>query len=309
MRSNDAGLVGTPGTRRAVEATRVNAVSMILTQGRGWALGMGYYSPTTFDDPLRYFAGGREYAYEAFGGMDHYRMAFAFAPSKLASVGFAASAITGREQLEIRDGFAVRYLEEYAGFNLEPSVLLNLGGGLTLGGSAVLAQRFALKDTYQEEGQDPIETIYQIRHPFQTRLGLGFQAGWTQVSADWHANFWRGYGYAEQGAAFFQAESAYANRHRFALGIEQHLSRRGPILRAGLSWEAEDARAMENAWRERPRSLHLGFGLPASKRVMLDFGYHYKTAVAMQSSTAGGPADLSIAHTGLQVMGSLRVRW
>jgi long-subunit fatty acid transport protein len=309
MRMNDASLGGAPGSRRTIEATRVNAVSLILTQGKGWAFGMGYYSPTTFDDPIQYFSNGQEYAYEAFGGMDHYRMALAFAPSKSAAIGFAVSGLTGREQLEVRDGITSRYLEEYAGFNLEPSFLFRVGDALTLGGSAVVAERLVLRDTYQEEGFEPLETLYEIRHPFQTRLGLGFQVGWTQLSADWHANFWRGYGYAEEGVSFFQTEESYANRHKFALGVEQHLSRRGPILRAGVSWEADDARAMETAWRERPKSLHLGFGLPASKHLLIDLGYHYKTATTVQPSTAGGIPDLSIAESGQHVMGSLRLRW
>lgn len=309
MRINNASLGGAAGSRRAVEATQINAVSLILTQGNGWAFGMGYYSPTTFNDPVQYFSNGQEYAYEAFGGMDHYRLALAFAPSKIASIGFAASALTGREQLEVRDGITTRYLEEYAGFNLEPSFLLSFGKALTLGGAVVISERLALRDTYQEEGYEPVETLYEIRHPFQTRLGLGFQVGWTQLSADWHANFWRGYGYAEEGNAFFQNEASYANRHKFAMGIEQHLTSRGPILRAGVSWEADDARAMETAWQERPKSVHLGFGLPASKHLMIDVGYHYKTATTVQPSTLGGASDLSIAESGQHVMGSLRLRW
>jgi long-subunit fatty acid transport protein len=253
MRTNDASPAGGQGGRRSIETTRINAATLILTQGCGWAIGMGYYSPTAFDDPLQYFAQGREYAYEAFGNMDHYRVAFAYAPSKLVSVGLAASALSGTEQLEIRDGITARYLEEYAGFNLEPSFLIRLSDALSLGGSAVAVERLALRDTYQEQGGAPEETHYTIRHPFQTRLGIGFQAGRTQVSLDWHGTFWSTYGYAERGNAFLRNEANYPNSHVLAVGLEHHLTRKGPVLRAGVSAEYEAALADYAGFDDRSR--------------------------------------------------------
>ncbi len=309
LRANATSLIGGIGSRRAVETARLGAISMVLTSGNGIAFGLGYYSPTSFDDPLQYFVAGREYAYEASGNMDHYRAAVAYAPSTRASLGFAVSVLAGKEQLEIRDGITARYLEEYAGFNLEPSFLFYLSKAVTLGGSAVVAERLALRDTYQEQGQAPVETHYSIRNPVQTRLGIAFQKGWTLLSADWHAVLWQDYAYAEEGGAFLQGDSSYSNRHVFALGLEQRLSRRGPVLRAGVSWEAEDASSINRAWAKNPASLHLGFGLPVSQFLMLDLGYQYRGATSLQPSTAGGPADLTIAETGQQVMGSLRFRW
>jgi hypothetical protein len=178
-----------------------------------------------------------------------------------------------------------------------------------LGGSAVAVERLALRDTYQEQGGAPEETHYTIRHPFQTRLGIGFQAGRTQVSLDWHGTFWSTYGYAERGNAFLRNEANYPNSHVLAVGLEHHLTRKGPVLRAGVSAEAEDARSFDPIWLERPKSLHLGFGLPASKHLMLDMGYQYRGATFQQKSLADGPADLTIAEAGHQVMGSLRLRW
>ena len=241
--------------------------------------------------------------------MDHYRLAFAYAPSSIASVGIAFTVLNGQEQLQIQDGTTVRYLEEYGGFNLEPSFLLQVSKSLTLGGSAVVTERLELHDTYQELGKAPIETEYSIKNPFQMRLGLAYQMGWTQLSLDWHGLFWNSYSYAETGSDFYQNEPGYSNQHIFAFGIEQYLMRRGPVVRAGLSWQTESPNLMGPAWIQRPRSLNLGLGFPVSKHLGLDVGYQYSKKSYVQPSQANGPADLTITETGQQVTGSLRFRW
>ncbi|HLP42623.1 MAG TPA: outer membrane protein transport protein, partial [Fibrobacteria bacterium] len=192
---NMASLNGAAARKGNLENTRLNAANLILTDGRRWALGLGYYVPISFDDPVQYQTKGSAYTYNAEGQMDHYRMGLAYKVSEQLSLGLAASAVTGTEDLEIRDGGAVRYSEEYTGYNLEPSALFHLSDQFSVGASAVVAERLELVDTYQEQGARPIENRYDIRHPFQTRLGIAFQAGLTQVSADWHGDFWSSYEY------------------------------------------------------------------------------------------------------------------
>ena len=141
--------------RRSLESTRLNALNMVLTDGGRWALGIGYYSPVTFDDRLNFNANGRAYVYDAEGRMDHYRMGLAYMVSEEVRLGLAASAVGGQEQLEIQDGGTVRYLEEYTGYNLEPSFLIHLSDQFSVGGSAVVMERLELTDTYQEKGDAP----------------------------------------------------------------------------------------------------------------------------------------------------------
>ena len=204
---NRASFDGGSPRKGNLENTRLNAASLVLTDGRRWALGLGYYVPVTFDDPVQYNARGVAYAYNAEGQMEHYRMALAYKVSEQVSLGLAASAISGEEELEINDVGSARYLEEYTGYNLEPSVLFHLSDHFSIGGSAVVAERLELVDTYQEQGTAPIENQYDIRHPFQTRLGIAFQSGFTQVSADWHGDFWNSYEYTDARSAYQAGDS------------------------------------------------------------------------------------------------------
>lgn len=309
LRTNNASPAGGVAGNRSLENIQLNDVSAVLTQGEGWAFGFGYYSPTSYNDPLQYVARGKSYNYDDLGSMDHYRLAFAYAPSPIASVGFAFTVLNGQEQLQIQDGTTVRYLEEYGGFNLEPSFLLKISKALTLGGSAVVVERLQLHDTYQEQGKDPIETDYNIKNPFQMRLGLAYQMGWTQLDLDWHGLFWNSYSYAEAGTDFYQNEPGYSNQHIFSLGVEQYLTQRGPVLRAGLSWQTESPNLLGPTWIHHPRSLNFGMGFPVSKHLGLDVGYQYRTKSYAQPSQANGPADLTISETGQQVTGSIRVHW
>jgi long-subunit fatty acid transport protein len=305
---NIASFQGGLGRERSLESTRLNAFNMVLTDGGHWALGVGYYAPVTFDDPLYYNARGRDYIYDAQGRMDHYRIGLAYKISEQASLGLAASAVGGKEQLEIQDLNTVRYLEEYTGYNLEPSFLFHLSEMFSVGGSAIIAEGLRLTDTYQEKGGNPVETQWDIRHPFQTRLGISFQSGLTQVSADWHGDFWSSYQYASAGAAFDVHEVQYPNRHAFSIGLEQHVTPRGPIFRAGYAWEIQDGDMPQPQERE-PYRLSVGMGFIPARNVVLDAAYQYGGGTALQNSTEGGPADLSIRQANQQVMASLRYRW
>ncbi len=305
---NLASFDGGKPRKGTLENTRLNSGTLVLTDGRHWALGLGYYAPVTFDDPVQYNARGIAYAYNAEGNMDHYRMALAYKVSEGLSLGLAASAISGREELEINDGRRSRYLEEYTGYNLEPSVLFHLNEQFSIGASAVVAERLELVDTYQEQGTSPIESQYDIRHPFQTRLGISFQSGLTQVSADWHGDFWSSYEYTDVRSAMQAGDLNYPNRHAFNIGLEQHLSRRGPVLRAGYSWENQDDRNPQPENRD-PYRLSLGLGLIPAKNVAVDLAYQYGGSRSLQSSLEGGNADLEIRNETQQVMAALRYRW
>src|SRR6185369_3686288 len=120
-------------------------------------------------------ADGSEYLYDAEGQMDHYRLGLAYMASEQVSLGLAATAVSGREQVEIQDGGTARYLEEYTGYNLEPSFLIHLSDMFSVGGSAVVMEQLQLEDTYQERGGSALESQYDIHHPFQTKLGMAFQ--------------------------------------------------------------------------------------------------------------------------------------
>lgn len=305
---NRASFAGGSPRKVNLENTRLNAATLILTDGDRWALGLGYYVPISFDDPVQYTARGVAYAYNAEGQMDHYRLALAYKVSEQVSLGLGASAISGREELEIRDGASSRYLEEYTGFNLEPSFLFHLSDHFSFGGSAVISERLELVDTYQQQGTSPIENRYDIRHPFQTRLGIAFQSGLTQVSADWHGDFWSSYEYSDARAAFRADDLHYPNRHAFNIGLEQHLARRGPVLRGGFSWENQDDRNPQPENRD-PYRLSLGLGLIPARNVALDIAYQYGGSRSLTSSLSGGPADLEIQHENQQVMAALRYRW
>lgn len=305
---NVASFDGGPGSKRSLESTRLNAFNLVLTDGNRWALGLGYYVPISFEDPIQYQARGRQYVYDAYGRMDHYRMGLAYKVNEQVSLGLAGSAIAGSEQLEIQDGSTVRYYEEYTGFNLEPSFLFHLSDYFTLGGSAVVSERFELVDTYQEQGGRPVETVYDIHHPFQTRLGIAFQGGLTQVSADWRGDFWSSYNYTTAGDAFRAGDMNYPNKHAFSVGIEQHLDRKGPVLRAGYTWENQDDRMPQPEHRD-PHRFSAGFGFMPSRKVALDVAYSYHTSAALQNSTPDGPHDLKLQQEHQQVMASLRFRW
>jgi hypothetical protein len=175
---NEATLSGSSPSPSSLESTRLNALTLVLTDGGRWALGLGYYVPISFDDPLYYrAAGGSEYAYDAQGQMDHYRLGLAYMISEKVSLGLGISAVGGSEQLEIRDGGTARFLEEYTGYNVEPSFLIHLSDMFSVGGSAVVLEQLELEDTYQEQDGNPLESVYDIHHPFQAKLGLAFQSG------------------------------------------------------------------------------------------------------------------------------------
>lgn len=309
MFGNSATLDDGLATRRTLESTKLNALSMVMTDGGRWALGLGYYTPISFDDPLYYRgAGGKEYAYDASGQMDHYRIGLAYMVSDKMSLGLAASAVGGREQLQIQDGNTVRYLEEYTGFNLEPSFLVHLSEMFSVGGSAVMLERLELEDTYQEKGSDRIESSYDIRHPFQAKLGMAFQSGLTQVSFDWHGDYWSSYSYRSAADAFVSHDVHYPNKHTFNIGLEQYLDKRGPALRLGYTWENQDDERPQPNQRD-PYRISAGLGFSPSRKVGLDFGYQYGGSRTVQNSTAGGPDDLRIDSEDHQVMASLRLKW
>ena len=202
----------------------------------------------------------------------------------------------------------MRYLEEYTGFNLEPSFLIHLSDQFSFGGSTVVMERLELTDTYQEKGKNPLESVYDINHPFQAKLGIAFQSGLTQVSADWHGDFWSSYSYRSAGDAFVNHDVHYPNKHTFNIGLEQHLDKRGPVLRVGYTWENQDDERPQPDQRD-PYRISAGFGLMPSKHVALDFAYQYGGGRTLQSSTPGGPEDLRIDSEDHQVMASLRYRW
>lgn len=307
---NTTSFAGNSPNVRTLEATKLNALSMVMTDGGRWALGLGYYTPVSFNDPLNYSARGSEYVYDASGQMDHYRIGLAYSISKTASLGLAVGAISGQEQVEIQDGNTVRYLEEYSGYNVEPSFLFHLSEFFSVGGSAVVLERFALVDTYQEKGGQPLETLYDIHHPFQAKLGFAIQSGLTQFSADWRGDFWSSYQYSSGGAAFTAHDVYYPNRHTLNLGLEQHVTKHGPIFRVGYTWENQDGvQPQPQPNTNDPYRLSVGMGFMPSHRVGLDLAYQYGASSVMQNSLPGGPADLNIAGEQQQVMASLRFRW
>ena len=305
---NRASLRGANPDKSTLESTRLNALNMVLTDGGRWSLGLGYYAPVTFDDPLAYRTGRGEYAYHSAGQMDHYRLGLAYMVSEEVSLGLAASAISGVEELEIRDGSTVRYLEEYTGFNLEPSFLIHLSDFFSLGGSAVVMERLELVDTYQEEGARPIESRYDIRHPFQAKMGIAFQSGLTRVSVDWHGDFWSSYEYRNAGDAFAARGEARPNKHALRIGLEQHLDRRGPVLRAGYTWENRDDRRPQPDHRD-PFRISAGLGFAPSREVGLDFAYQYGGNRTMQGSSPGADADLGIDSEAHYVLAALKFKW
>lgn len=301
---NRASLAGASPLKANLEDTRVSQLALVLTDGKNLALGLGYHSPVSFDDPLYYETGTGPYTYLARGGMDHYRLGLAFAPTKSLSLGLGLSAITGREQLEIFDSARVRYLEEYAGGNVEPSVLIHLSPFASIGASAVLWQQMRLVDTYQREGDAPVENRYTLRHPLQVKVGAAVQSGNTQVSMDWHGDYLSAYTFAPEGSSFYRRDIDRKNRHLFAVGVEQHLLPSSLILRAGAGVEATQE---GTAPAGRPYRLSAGAGFEPAKRLLVDLGYHYSGGENLQNSRPGGPFDLQVREARHHVMGSLRV--
>ncbi|MEO7424393.1 MAG: outer membrane protein transport protein [Fibrobacteria bacterium] len=308
MFRNDASFADGAPRVASLEAIKLNALALILTDGDRWALGLGYYSPVSFEDPLSYQARGSTYAYNASGEMDHYRLALGYRVNDAVRLGFAVSAISGREQLEIEDGITARYLEEYVGYNLEPSFLIRLSDQFRVGGSAVVVEGLQLTDTYQEQGYDAVQSVYEIHHPFQAKLGLAFQSGLTQISADWHGDFWSSYAYRGEDAAFFTRAMNYPNKHTFNLGLEQGLDRSGTALRLGYTWESRDDDRLR-ADERNPYRFSAGIGFLPARQVNLDFAYRYGGSRSVQNSLPEGPDDLAIEGQDHQVMAALRYRW
>jgi long-subunit fatty acid transport protein len=306
---NEATIGGGSPSLSSLESTKLNALTLVLTDGGRWALGLGYYVPVSFDDPLAYRASdGTRYLYDAEGQMDHYRLGLAYMINEKVSLGLAASAVGGREQLEIQDGNTVRFLEEYTGYNLEPSFLIHLSDLFSVGGSAVVMEQLQLEDTYQEKGGSPLESQYDIHHPFQAKLGIAFQSGLTQVSFDWHGDFWSSYSYRSAGEAFIRHDVNYPNKHTFNIGLEQHLDKRGPALRLGYTWENQDDERPQPNQRD-PFRVSAGIGFMPTRKVGLDFAYQYGSGRTVQNSRPGGPEDLTILAEDHQVMAALRLRW
>jgi long-subunit fatty acid transport protein len=302
---NRTSVTGGSGAIRSLESTRLNALTLILTDGGRWSVGVGYSSPISFDDPLAYVAHNREYAYTANGHLDQYRLGVAYKASDVVRLGLAVSALNGQEQLEIQDGTTERYLEEYRGFNLEPSLLLRLSEFVNLGASAVVVEQLALVDTWQQQGGRPVETLYDISHPFQTKLGMAFHRDLTQISFDWHGDYWSSNSYTLVGAAFNEGHFEYPNLHTFALGLEQELVKCGPVLRGGVQWQTSDAFVPQTQTRN-PWRINLGFGFRPAKDLSLDIAYQMRGNEAWQSTLGDGSNDLYIDGKGHQVMGSMR---
>jgi long-subunit fatty acid transport protein len=305
---NQSAVSGGTGQLSSIESTRLNALTMILTDGCKWTLGLGYHAPVSFDDPLAYRAHDKDYVYLADGQLDQYRLAIAYKASEQVRLGLAMSAMGGTERLEIQDGDVQRYLEEYRGFNLEPSLLLKFSEAVSFGASVVILERLSLVDTWQAEGQFPVESRYDIRHPFQSRLGMAFHSGLTQISMDWHGDYWSSNSYSLIGAAFPEGHFEYPNLHTFALGIEQHLVKHGPVFRGGIQWQMSDAVAPEPQ-SGNPWAIHLGMGFCPAKDLLLDLGYQMKASKLQQSTLGDGANDLMIQGTSHQVMGSMRFKF
>jgi long-subunit fatty acid transport protein len=305
---NQTAVSGGLGQHSNIETTRLNALTLILTDGNRWALGLGYHAPVSFADPLAYSANNRDYVYVADGQLDQYRIGIAYKASDQVRLGLAVSAMGGTERLEIQDGDVQRYLEDYRGFNLEPSLLLKFSEAVRFGASVVILERLSLIDTWQQQGGIPVESRYDIRHPFQSRMGLAFQSGLTQISMDWHGDYWSSNSYTLLGAAFPEGHFEYPNLHTFAVGLEQNLVKHGPTFRGGLQWQVSDAVAPEPQ-SGNPWAVNLGLGFRPAKELLLDIGYQMKSSKTQQSTLGDANQDLLIQGTRHQVMGSMRFRF
>jgi long-subunit fatty acid transport protein len=269
---------------------------------------LGYHSPVSFADPLAYTAHDRSYVYVADGQLDQYRLAIAYKASEQVRLGLAVSAMGGTERLEIQDGDVQRYLEDYRGFNMEPSLLLKFSDAVSFGASVVVLERLSLVDTWQQQDGFPVESRYDIRHPFQSKLGLAFHSGLTQISMDWHGDYWSSNSYTLLGAAFPEGHFEYPNLHTFAVGLEQNLVKHGPVFRGGVQWQVSDAVAPEPQ-SGNPWAIHLGLGFCPAKNLLLDISYQMKASKTQQSTLGDTTNDLLIQGTRHQVMGSMRFQF
>ncbi len=272
-----------PSLHMRQEDLRIQSATWLLpvpTSRGGLTFALGYYRPRNFADLAGYqdaqSATLGAYEYQANGGLDAWRVAFGVDLAPDIAFGLATSVVSGSEEIRIQgtsDG-TVGYLRDYAGMDLEPSLMFKISPRLKLGLSLVVWEHiFDLEQTYEVEDQGNSVRHFRADFPFQIKSGLAYQGDSWLVSADARLNAWSQYQFEERNASTYQ-KTGYQDELILAAGGEKFIRPANMVLRAGYTYNALPERGDYVPAYDLNR-FSVGAGFLFSGSLSLDLAYSY----------------------------------
>jgi len=272
-----------PSLHSREEDLRIQSATWLLpipTSRGGLTFALGYYRPRNFADVIgyRFDQSGSlaTYAYKADGALNAWRAAFGVDLAPDIAFGLSAGAVTGSEEVRYQetDSAAVGYLRDYAGMDLEPSLMFKLSPRLKLGLSMVIWEHiFDLEQTYEEQDRGNSVQHFRADFPFQIKSGLAYQGDTWLLSADARLNAWSQYQFAERGVSTYQ-KTGYQDELILAVGGEKFIRPANMVLRAGYTYNTLPERGDYEPAYDLNR-LSVGAGFLFSGSLSLDLAYSY----------------------------------
>jgi hypothetical protein len=274
-----------PSVRLRQEDLRIQSLTWLIpipTSRGGLTFALGYYRPRTMADVIGYQDAASatlgNYEYKADGGLDSWRAAFGVDLAPDISFGLATSLVTGSEEIRIAgqdgvNGAEVGYLRDYAGMDLEPSLMFKISPRLKLGLSMVIWEHiFDLEQTYEVQNQGNSERHFRADFPFQFKSGLAYQGDTWLLAADARLNAWSQYQFAERDISTYQ-KTGYQDELILSVGGEKFIRPANMVLRAGYTYNTLPERAYDPAYDLHRLSVGAGFLFSGS--LSLDLAYSY----------------------------------
>ncbi len=269
-------MVGSPTDGMAsAENLRIQSLGYVMpipTVRGGLSFGFGYYRQRDFHDALAFTDALGQYLYRESGTLNNYRVGMGLELSEHVVLGLATGLVTGEKRIREVDQGETRWLEEYSGLNLEPSLLFRISPNLRLGASLVALERLSLLQTAQDEGSSPVERSYSISHPFQFKLGAAWRGPAFMVSADYRLGNWSQYEIRQSGVHFPMDEVGFRDEKILSLGSEIYLPPLSGVLRAGYAYTVPSD-DVGSSYRYRPHRASAGLGFLVSGNLSLDVAY------------------------------------
>jgi long-subunit fatty acid transport protein len=293
-------LDGYPSLHARQEDLRIQSATWLVpipTSRGGLTFALGYYRPRNFADVAGYqddqSAALGAYEYKADGSMDAWRAAFGVDLAPDIAFGLAVGAVTGSEEIRIEGTSkgTEGYLREYAGMDLEPSLMFKLSPRLKMGLSMVVWEHiFDLEQTYEVKDEGNSASHYRASFPFQIKSGVAYQGDSWLLSADARLNAWSQYQFAERGVSTYQ-KTGYQDELILAVGGEKFIRPANMVLRAGYTYNALPERGDYEPAYDLNR-VSLGAGFLFSGSLSLDLAYSYSFwGWAGSGETAGQSLD------------------
>jgi len=292
-----------PSGKGSQENLGVQSFGLVLpvpTERGGLSFSFGSFSARTFSDLLKFedalTAGRGPYEYRAEGDLTQYRAGMAVDLSPDAVFGLALGYVNGEERIDIQDVPASRYLRSYGGFNLEPALLFKVTPRWRLGVSLVVFERFTVNETYQEPGEKSLQEEYEVRHPLQMKLGLGYQGPGYLIAADYKAFNWSNYRIGLHDGDFPE-NPGYENEQAASIGSEMLLRPLPVLLRAGYAYNSLVGPDLDPVYNIHRGSLGVGFLLGGA--VELSAAY----SLGFWEAESGAAYSENREHRGLLTFG------